>query len=87
VTPPIREVTADEDEAEQLSPRVVHNHYSQSKLSNGNGDKLNTVLLACLLAIMGFIGIQVWIMNGRMGAFEATLTLLVQRSGIATPAP
>ena len=61
-----------------------HVHYHQTK-GNGHGDRLNTVLLGCLLAIMGFIGIQVWVMNGRMAAFEATLTLLVQRSGIGTP--
>ena len=81
MTPP-REPYPDDSELGGEPPR--HVNYHQTK-SNGSGDKLNTVLLACLLAIMGFIGIQVWMMNGRMGAFEATLTLLVQRSGITVP--
>jgi hypothetical protein len=51
----------DYDEDSELGrPRVVHNHYSQSK--NGNGDYVNKVLLtvsgailAALLAIQAFM--------------------------------
>lgn len=77
----------DDSELGGQPPQINHYHYSQSKNGNGNGGKTNTILLAALLAIVGFVGIQVWIMNGRMAAFEATLTLLVQRSGIAQPPP
>jgi hypothetical protein len=68
--------------------QIVHNHYEQRKNGdNGMASKFNSAMLACLLAIMGFMGIQLWQMNGRMAAFEATLTLMVQRSGIAVPPP
>ncbi len=74
-------------EDSELSPRVVHNHYSQSKNGNGNGgpDRATAVLLTCLLGVVGFMGVQVWMMNGRMAAFEATLSILVQRSGVTNP--
>lgn len=67
---------------------VHHHHYTQSR-SNGGSDnsKTNTILLGCLLAIVGFIGIQVWMMNGRMTAIEVTQNILLSRSGIATPPP
>lgn len=73
-----------DDESENGVDPPRHVHYHQIK--NG-GDRTNTILLAALIAIVGFVGVQVWVMNGRMSAFEATLNLLVQRSGIAAPPP
>lgn len=72
-----------DDESENGVDPPRHVHYHQTK--NGGSERANTILLAALLAIVGFMGIQVWLMNGRMSAFEATLNLLVQRSGIAAP--
>lgn len=80
-------VSNDEDDQDdgEVGVRVVHHHYTQSKNGRGDGININTVLLACLIGVVAFVGAQVWSMNGRMAAFEATLTLLVQRSGITNP--
>jgi hypothetical protein len=68
------------DEAEQLSPRVVHNHYSQAKNGeNGVAAKLNSILLACLLAIVGFLGFQLWNMNDRLARVETNVSTLLAR--------
>lgn len=71
------------EDSEVGGPPPRHVHYHQTK----NGDRANTILLACLLGIVGFVGMQVWMMNARMSAVEVTLSLLVQRSGLATPPP
>ena len=72
-------VASDEDDSSELSPRVVHNHYSQSKNSSGvSGSTLNTILLACLIAIVGFVGAKVWQMSSDVSAMQNTLTLIVE---------
>jgi hypothetical protein len=40
---------------------------------------INNVLLMCLLAIIGFLGIQVWTMNDRLARVETTLTFLARQ--------
>lgn len=75
-----RERREDDSESGVDPPQHVH-HYHQTK----NGHTQNTILLACLIAIVGFVGLQVWLMNARMSAVEAMVSLLVQRSGIAIP--
>ena len=64
----------------ELGHRVVHNHYNQTKNgSNGNGNgRTNNILLTCLIAIVGFVGLQVWLMNGEVKAMSATMQLIVQ---------
>lgn len=52
---------ADDDEAEQLAPRVVHNHYEQSRNGNGNG-----VLMKILVAVCGFTLVMLAGMQGFM---------------------
>jgi hypothetical protein len=70
----------DDDEAEQLSPRVVHNHhYSQSKANgNGNGNGLNKVIWAIagvlaimILGIQSFVAAKVWDISERLARVEA----------------
>lgn len=69
----------------QPEAREVHHHYHNdrgtngSKNGNGNGVGLNTVLLGCLLAIIGFLGVQLWGINGRLTAAETNITTLLAR--------
>lgn len=67
-----------EDEAEQLSPRVVHYHQTKNG-DNGMATKLNNILLACLLAIVGFLGVQLWNMNDRLARVETNVSALLSR--------
>lgn len=64
-------------------PTVVHNHYSQSKNGTGNGgvsvSGLNSVLLACLIGIVGFLGIQLWNMNDRLARVETNVQTIMQQ--------
>jgi hypothetical protein len=67
----------DDDEAEQLSPRIVH--YHQTKNGEGSNSKFNSMMLACLLAIVGFLGVQVWFMADRMARLETNVQILLGR--------
>lgn len=71
------------DESADLSPRarspVVHNHYTQHRNGGTDGSKINTILLGCLLAIVGFLGIQIWNFNDRLARLETSVTILTQR--------
>lgn len=71
----------DDDDAEQLSPRVVHNHYEQMKngTSAAMASKLNSVLLTVVLAVVGFLGVQLWNMSDRLARVETNVTTLLQR--------
>ena len=73
----------DDDEAENLSPRRVTNNYYQSKNGNGTSSgaitNLNNVLLACLLAIIGFLGLQIWNINDRLARVETNVSTLLLR--------
>lgn len=66
-------------------PTVVHNHYSQSKNGNGgvNVSGLNSVLLACLIGIVGFLGIQLWNMNDRLARVETNVQTIMQQQASA----
>lgn len=79
--------TEDASELSERAAPVVHNHYTQSKNGNGNGQasRLNTILIACAIGILAFMGTQVWTMNTRLASVEVVLNLLVARSGIASP--
>lgn len=72
-----------DDESENgvdTPPQVIHNHY-QTK--NGNGgvavSGLNSILLACLIGIVGFLGIQLWNMNDRLARVETNVQTILQR--------
>jgi hypothetical protein len=84
----VRKSEGGEDEGSETSGRRVEYHYHQMRGGgNGNGStssKLNSVLLYCLLAIVGFIGVQVWGMNSRLASVEAILTMM-EKSGIVPP--
>lgn len=67
-------------DSEVGAPRVVHNHYSQSRNGNGgNTSQLNTILLAALIAIIGFVGVNVWNMNDRLARVETNVSTLLAR--------
>jgi len=68
----------DDDEAEQLSPRVVHYHQTKQGTESANS-KFNTMMLACILAIIGFLGIQIWNMNDRLARVETNVSTLLGR--------
>jgi hypothetical protein len=69
------------EDSEVGAPRVVHNHYNQSKSGNGGNDasRLNTILLAALIAIIGFVGVNVWNMNDRLARVETNVSTLLAR--------
>jgi hypothetical protein len=69
----------DEYDAEQLSPRVVHNHYAQSKNGNGETSRVNTILLAALIAIIGFVGVKVWTLSESVARLETNVAVLLAR--------
>ena len=48
------------EEAEQLSARIVHNHYTQSRNGNGNGNGvvMKTALMLCGFLLALLVGMQ-----------------------------
>jgi hypothetical protein len=76
-----RDPYPDDSEVGGDPPQIVHNHYSQSKNGNGvNASGLNSVLLACLIGIVGFLGIQLWNMNDRLARVETNVQTIMQQS-------
>jgi len=61
----------------ELAPREVH--YHQTKNGNGDASRLNTILLAALIAIIGFVGVNVWNMNDRLARVETNVSTLLAR--------
>ena len=72
-----RETRDESENGVDQPPTVIHNHYSQSKNGNGNGPNINSVLLACIIGILGFLGLQIWNMNERLTRVETNVQIVV----------
>lgn len=71
----------DDDDSETLSPRVVHYHQTKNGNSNNaNISTLNSILLACLLGIVGFVGLKVWNISERLVKVETNVEMILQES-------
>lgn len=70
-------MAGDDDEYEDSELGQVVNHY-HSKAAGNNGT-VNNVLLLCLLAIVGFLGIQLWNMNDRLARVETNVSAILTR--------
>lgn len=75
-----------EDDSETLSPRVVHNHYSQSKNGNGNGQSVNALVWAiagfavlCLVTITGIMWNKQIEMTAALARLEAQMVIVLNR--------
>lgn len=74
------------DESETLSPRVVHNHYTQSKNGNGNGSSVNALVWAiagfavlCLVTITGIMWNKQIEMTAALARLEAQMVIVLNR--------
>jgi len=83
-----REARDESENGVDQPPTIIHNHYSQNS-KNGNGANiasgLNSVLLACLIGIVGFLGIQLWNMNDRLARVETNLQIVMRQSAPTGP--
>ena len=84
VTPPAREATADEDEAEQLSPRIGRRAQFHNGDSNSNG--ANRIVWAvagfavvCLVTINGIMWSKLWDMSTALTRLETQVELILDR--------
>lgn len=80
------EMSDEHDPYRQLPPGQHPPGYVMYKTER-NENKTNNVLLTCLLGIMGFMGLQIWLMNGEMREMKATMNLVLIRVGLTTPPP
>jgi hypothetical protein len=64
---------ADDDDAEQLSPRVVHNHYEQSRHGNGNGVLLKLFIGLCGAMLVLLVGMQGFMWRSQLD-FQSAVT-------------
>lgn len=76
-----REYPDDSEIGGEPPPQIVHNHY-QTKNGNGgsNISTLNSILLACLLGIVGFVGLKVWNMSERLVKVETNIETILREA-------
>lgn len=73
------------DESENGVDPPQHVHYHQTKNGNSSNSSLNTILLGCLLAIVGFLGIQLWNMNERLARLETNVAISLRQQSQPPP--
>jgi hypothetical protein len=67
----------DEFEDTELDRRRPDRVYIQQR-GTGGDVTVNNILLAALLAIVGFVGVNVWLMNAELKSMHNTIDLIVQ---------